>query len=102
MIQHVVMFTLKSTDPNERMTNTDQIRARLAALVGEIPGLSSVILEPDLGLVDGHWDLVLVSVHADNAALEAYQVHPLHKEVASFIGALVSDRATVDYAPRAH
>ena len=102
MIQHVVMFTLKATEPDERLTNTDEIRARLTALVGEIPGLISVILEPDLGLVDGHWDLVLVSQHDDNAALEAYQVHPLHKEVAGFIGTLVSDRATIDYAHRAH
>jgi len=98
MINHVVLFILKSTSLTQRISDTEHMRARLAALVGEVPGLNSIALEPDLGAIDGHWDLILVSEHDDNAALEAYQVHPLHKEVASFIGALVSDRATVDYA----
>jgi len=39
-----------------------------------------------------------VSEHHDNAALEAYQIHPAHIEVATWIGTVISDRAVVDYS----
>ena len=51
----------------------------------------------DLGQVDGHWEVVLVSDFSDNAALERYQAHPDHVRVAQGISGLISDRAIVDY-----
>ena len=97
MIRHIVMFTLSATDPEQRTRDTEQMRARLGALVGAVAGLHSLTLEPDLGLVEGHWDLVLTSEHDDNAALEAYQVHPAHVEAAAFIRTVIVERAIVDY-----
>lgn len=97
MIRHIVMFTLTATDPTQREEDIAGMQRRLAALVGVVPGLRSIALEPDLGLVDGHWDVVLVSEHDDNAALEAYQAHPAHVEAGAFIRSVTADRATVDY-----
>lgn len=97
MIKHIVMFTLSATGNEQRAIDIDSIRQTLEALVGPIPGLQSVVFEPDLALVPGHWDAVLISEHDDNAALEAYQVHPMHVEAAGFIGALTVNRATVDF-----
>ena len=98
MIRHIVAFQLTSASDAERAADISQMQERLGALVGVIPGLSSMALKPDLGLVEGHWDVVLVSEHDDNEALEGYQAHPAHLEAAAFIRSVTSsDRVTVDY-----
>jgi hypothetical protein len=99
MIRHVVAFKLKAREPAERVMNADGIRDRLSALVGAIPGLRSVSVGHDLGVIDTHWDAVLISEHDSNAALEGYQAHPLHVEAAAWISTVVTDRAVVDYEP---
>lgn len=98
MIRHIVMFRLAADDDAQRRDDAHGIAERLESLQTQIPGIQSIRVDRDLGLVDGHWDVVLVSEHDDNAALEAYQVHPAHKEAAAWIGTVVSDRAVVDYS----
>jgi len=98
MIRHIVLFRLAATDDAQRRDDAHGIAERLEALETEIAGIQSIRVDRDLGLVDGHWDVALVSEHDDNAALEAYQVHPAHLEVASWIGTVISDRAVVDYS----
>lgn len=98
MIRHVVMFQLTAAADSERAADISQMQERLGSLVGVVPGLKSMSLKPDLGLVEGHWDVVLVSEHDDNAALEGYQAHPAHLEVSAFIKSVTSsDRVAVDY-----
>jgi hypothetical protein len=98
MIRHIVMFTLASSDEGERERDVTEIRSRLDALVGTVPGLVSISFNRDLGLISaGHWDVVLLSDHDDNAALEAYQAHPDHQAAGAFIRSVTVDRATVDY-----
>lgn len=98
MIRHIVLFRLAAEDDTQRREDAAEIASRLEALHTQIPGIESIRVDRDLGLVDGHWDLALVSEHEDNAALEAYQVHPAHKAVFGFISSVVSDRAVVDYS----
>ncbi len=98
MIRHVVAFQLTAASDAERAADISEMQSRLNALVGVIPGLISMSLKPDLGLVEDHWDVVLVSEHDDNAALEGYQAHPAHQEAGAFIRSVTSsDRVTVDY-----
>jgi len=97
MIRHLVMFQLSAASDAERAADISGMSERLSALVGVVPGLQSIVLKPDLGLVEGHWDVVLVSEHDDNEALEAYQAHPAHQEAGAFIRSVTNDRATVDY-----
>lgn len=98
MIRHIVLFRLSSDDDAQRRDDAHGIAERLESLEMQIPGIQSIRVDRDLGLVDGHWDVALVSEHDDNAALEAYQVHPAHKDAAAWIGTVVSDRAVVDYS----
>ena len=98
MIRHIVMFRLGATDDLQRRDDARGIAERLQALETQIAGIQSIRVDRDLGLVEGHWDVVLVSEHDDNAALEAYQVHPAHKDVAAWIGTVIGDRAVVDYS----
>lgn len=98
MIRHIVMFSLIAPDETQKDADVIEVRARLRALVGVIPGLQSIIFERDLGLVANHLDAVLISEHDDNAALETYQAHELHRAAAEFIGAVTGPgRAVVDY-----
>jgi heme-degrading monooxygenase HmoA len=97
MIRHIVEFTLTSDDESRRAQDADGIREHLGALLGQIPGLRSITVARDLGLVAGHWDVVLISDHDDNAALEGYQAHPAHKEASAWISTVVSGRAIVDF-----
>ena len=98
MIRHIVLFRLAADDDTQRREDAAEIASRLEALRTQIPGIESIRVDRDLGLVDGHWDVALVSEHEDNAALEAYQVHPAHTEAAAFIASVISDRAVVDYS----
>jgi hypothetical protein len=98
MIRHIVLFRLASDDEAQRRDDAHGIAERLEALETQIAGIRSIRVDRDLGLVPGHWDVALVSEHDDNAALEAYQVHPAHKEAAAFIASVISDRAVVDYS----
>lgn len=98
MIRHIVLFRLAATDDAQRRDDAHGIAERLEALETQIAGIQSIRVDRDLGLVAGHWDVALVSEHDDNAALEAYQVHPAHKEAAAWIGSVVTDRAVVDYS----
>jgi hypothetical protein len=97
MITHIVEFQLAATDDRQRAEDTDGIRGRLTALVGVVPGLRAITVERDLGLVSGHWDVVLISEHDDNAALESYQAHPAHQEASAWISTVVTARAVVDF-----
>lgn len=97
MIRHIVEFTLSAEDPAQRVLDAQGIHDHLTALMGVVPTVRSIEVAPDLGLVSGHWDVVLVSEHDSNADLEAYQAHPAHREAAAWISTVVNDRATVDY-----
>jgi hypothetical protein len=97
MIRHIVEFTLKSDDPLQRAADIEGMKTRLCGLLGVVPGVSSIEVGADLGLVDGHWDVVLVTEHPSNEDLLAYQKHAAHQEVVAWISGIVSARASVDY-----
>jgi hypothetical protein len=97
MVRHVVAFRLKARDAAERAADAVRIQDALQSLRGRIDEILDLHVGIDLGLVDGHWEVVLVSDFIDNAALERYQAHPEHVRVAQGISGLVSDRAVVDY-----
>jgi len=97
MIRHIVEFRLSADDPAQRARDARGIHDRLTALLGVVPTVRTLTVASDLGLVSGHWDVVLVSEHETNEDLEAYQAHPAHRAAAAWISTVVSDRATVDY-----
>ena len=92
------MFTLISDNAQQREADIAAVKERLRVLVGVVPGLRSVVFEPDLGLIASHQNAVLVSEHDDNAALEGYQAHPGHIEAAAFSASVTGpSRSIVDY-----
>ena len=97
MIRHIVAFKLKADDAETRRSDAALVKQRLEALVPLIPQISSLNVGISLGLVEGHWDAVLVGDFETNADLETYQANPDHLEAAAFVGGLTASRAIVDF-----
>ena len=99
MIRHIVVFQLASTDPDTRLHHVSEIRSRLEALADVVPGVISIEVREDLGIVSSHWPLVLISDFESQAALDQYQVHPRHRAVVEWMNdGIVVDRVVIDYA----
>lgn len=95
-IKHIVMWTLAGDDESAKEDAAREIARRLEALVGRIAGIQSLEVTRNAAFDDVNYDLALVSVHDDVAALKAYQVHPEHAEVAAYIREVVAQRASID------
>lgn len=92
------MWKLKETaEGATRAQNALKLKEKLEACRGIVPG----ILHLEVGVatpgLEATYDVVLVSDFVDQAALDAYQVHPTHEAVKHFIGAVREARQCVDY-----
>jgi heme-degrading monooxygenase HmoA len=97
MIVHNIAFKLKETDPKLKADQAAEFKRRIESLEGKIPGLQSLKVALDVGKIDDHFDLVLISTHESIEDLESYQADPLHAAVIEYGKTIVSARACVDY-----
>lgn len=82
MIKHIILWKLKeNTGGQDKRTVLQNIKARLEALVGEVPGLISARVIID-GLASSNADAMLDSEFESEEALRSYQVHPAHVKAA--------------------
>jgi hypothetical protein len=98
MIRHIVMWKLKdSAEGASRDENALKLKDKLEGCRDIVPG----ILHLEVGLagpgLESTFDVVMVSDFADRAALDAYQVHPTHQALKTFVGAVREARQSVDY-----
>jgi hypothetical protein len=98
MIKHIVMWKLKDrAEGADRAANAATMKALLDDCRSIVPG----IVEFEVALarpgLEATYDVVLYSVFADKAALDAYQDHPKHVAVKPFIGAVRLERQCMDY-----
>ena len=98
MIKHIVMWKLKDqAEGAGRAANAAKMKALLDGCRDIVPG----IVEFEVALarpgLEATYDVVLYSVFADKAALDAYQDHPKHVAVKPFIGAVRLERQCMDY-----
>jgi heme-degrading monooxygenase HmoA len=98
MIKHIVMWKLKDqAEGADRLTNAREMKRRLDECANIVPGILKfevTLAQPGL---EATYDVVLYSEFADKAALDAYAVHPTHKAVVPFIGAVREARQCMDY-----
>lgn len=98
MIKHIVIFRLADEfEGNNKAANLQIAKTKLEGLNGKIPGL--IGLEVGLDFVHGEMsgDLIVNAELESREALQVYQQHPAHVEVARFILAAASERRVVDY-----
>jgi hypothetical protein len=95
MIKHIVFWKVKEDLDYDGVF--DEMKIRVDAMNGEIPGLNHVELGRDFNGSDVAYDIALYSEIESKDALKVYQDHPKHLFVKEFIGAVTSERAVVDY-----
>ncbi len=95
MVKHIVFWNIKEELDIEGVF--EEIKVRVEALNGEIPGLLKAELGRDFNKGEPAYDIALYAELADRQALQIYQEHPMHLHVKEFIGAVTSSRAVVDY-----
>lgn len=98
MIKHVVMWKLKEFAEGAcKKENAEKIKAMLEGLVGKIEQIKSCEVGVNVNDSDMAYDAVLISVFADEKALNEYQVHPEHMKVREFVSKVREARTVVDY-----
>jgi hypothetical protein len=95
MVKHIVFWNIKEDLDIEGVY--EEMKLRVEAMSGEIPGLIKVELGRDFNGSEVAYDVVLYSELTDEDALKVYQDHPMHLHVKEFIGAVTIERAVVDY-----
>ncbi len=91
MIKHIVMWKLRDK------ADAAEIKTRLEALAGKIPGLLAIEVGIDFLGSEQSADVVLYTELESRAALEAYQAHPEHQAVVPLVKAAAISRSVVDY-----
>jgi hypothetical protein len=98
MIVHIVFWRLHdSAAGRSKAENALEMKARFEALRPLMPGLLRLDFGIDFAGTEQSSDVALYTEFESRAALDAYQVHPAHKDVAAFLADLRSERRVVDY-----
>ena len=96
-IRHVVTWKLAAEDEAERSAQAAEVARRLNALDGVVPQLLSISAGANVAYPEVNWDVTLVADFASVDAIDEYQVHPAHEEVAAYIRSVVASRVAVDF-----
>jgi hypothetical protein len=93
MITHIVCFKLKDNSPESVAVTRDVLRN----MEGKIPTLLHIEVGVDVIHSERSYDLALVTKFNSMEDLEAYQVHPVHKEVIQHMAQVREASVSVDY-----
>ena len=93
MITHVVLFKLKDRSPR----SIEKARDVLLGLKGKIPVLLYLEVGTDVLHSERSYDIALITKFDSMEDLQAYQVHPVHLEIAKYINSVKEFSISVDY-----
>jgi hypothetical protein len=93
MITHIVMFKLIDRSP----ANVKKASDVLMSMEGKIPVLRHLEVGIDVLHTERSYDLALTTKFDSLADLDAYQVHPVHKEIIQYMSTVREAAAAVDY-----
>lgn len=94
MLTHIVIW--KYRDDVSAETRNEHI-AQLSQLPSHITDIESFAVGSDVLRLERSYDTGLVAVFRDRDALEAYTIHPVHKNVADFGRSISQHVASVDF-----
>ena len=98
MVVHIVCWRLhEQAHGKTKRENALEMRRRFEALRSIVPGLLRLDVGINFEPSDQASDVALYTEFESREALDAYQAHPAHKEVAAFIAEIRSERRVVDY-----
>jgi hypothetical protein len=93
MLTHVVMFRLidRTTD------NAQELRRRLMTLPALIPQIKHMEVGVNVVPSDRAYDVVLFQRFDSLVEMQAYQSHPDHLDVLTYIKSVIAGSVAVDY-----
>ena len=91
MVTHIVLWNLK--DKSQKAQQGGEMKRRLEALVGVVPGL----LRAEVGVGFNGYDVTLYTELEDRAALAVYADHPAHCQVKEFVHSVICERVCCDF-----
>lgn len=98
MIHHIVFWKLKPSALDRKAEeNGKEVKRLLRALQPLVPTLRSLSVGLDFNRSDAAYDIALYTTFDSQEDLQAYQVHPEHQKVVSFVSTVVASRAVVDF-----
>ncbi len=86
---------IKLTDRSD--ASIAKARELLLGMAGKIEFLRDLQVETDIRHGAASYDLLLIARYDSLADLEAYITHPVHREVAQQLGAMIESSAVVCY-----
>ena len=92
-LTHVVLFKLQDPSP----AVTAEVVRRLYSMEGKIPDLRAIEAGVDMVRSGRSCDVALITRFDSLAAMQAYQVNPLHKEVLAYLSTVLAATAVVDF-----
>lgn len=96
-LRHLVIWKLKTElSAEEKKSAAAEIKKRLEALNGRIPGLISLTVQTLLTDTSSG-DLLLDSCFTGKAELDAYQQNPEHLDAAAYVRSVTESRSCADY-----
>jgi hypothetical protein len=98
MIRHIVCWRfLEHAEGAPRAENLRKAKSMLESLTERIPEILSLEVGIDATQGPRSFDLALSGTFASASSLEAYQRHPEHVNVVTFLRLVQSERMVVDY-----
>ncbi len=87
-IKHVVLLNWKDGVSAEQV---DVLTAKFSELKAGVGEIKSYQYGPDVGLIKGNADYVIVAEFESEADLKAYLVHPLHRQLLAEVAGPILD-----------
>ncbi len=95
MVTHIVFFNIKlELNKTEVLA---ELKTKLLALSNSIKEINHIEFGINFNNVKASYDAALYTTFNTKTDLDAYQIHPEHIKVKTYIGTICSDRAVVDY-----
>ena len=96
MVKHMIIWKFKD-DIADKASAAAEIKVALEGLVGKIEGLLEMHILTE-GFSSSAGDVMMDSSFVDAAALDFYQKHPLHQEIANgLVRPAMQQRLSFDY-----
>lgn len=95
MLRHIVMIKLINAET--KAAESLKLKEMLENLKAEIPALLTMEVGVNINTRATAFDLVLKADFENEIGLNAYRMHPAHKEVLEYMKNIVDKTAVVDY-----
>lgn len=98
MTKHIVMWRLKDfTNGANKEENAKKLKSLLESLKTKISEIRRIEVGINVNPSNAAFDVVLYSEFDSLGDLKAYQKHPEHLKIVSFVNEVRSERGVVDY-----